>query len=325
MRSVLICFTLCGALDLAAQVARQYGELVQEAFALYEQKEFRASAERYTTAFEANGWKGAQGDRYNAACSWSLAGVPDSAFFQLQRIVQLMDYANLKHISTDPDLVSLYVDPRWTALIDQVRANKERLEANYDHPMVALLDSIHEEDQNYRQQLDEVEQQHGRDSKEMHALWSTIQEKDSTNLIAVTRILDERGWLGADVVGPKGNSTLFLVIQHADIGTQQKYLPMMRDAVKEGRADASSLALLEDRVALRTGRRQIYGSQIGRDPDSGMFYISPLDDAAHVDERRAAVGLGPLSEYVSIWGLTWDPAEYEKQLPELEKKLAGDH
>ncbi len=49
----------------------------------------------------------------------------------------------------------------------------------------------------------------------------------------------------------------------------------MREAVKKGNANSSSLALLEDRVALRKGEKQIYGSQIGRDQEteSTMFYL----------------------------------------------------
>ena len=42
---------------------------------------------------------------------------------------------------------------------------------------------------------------------------------------------------------------------------------MMRKAVKEGLARATSLALLEDRVALGKGELQIYGSQIGTDQE----------------------------------------------------------
>ena len=85
----------------------------------------------------------------------------------------------------------------------------------------------------------------------MKAHWRLINEKDSINLIKIKKILDERGWLGADIIGGQGNSTLFLVIQHSDLETQLKYLPMMREAVKNGNANAISLAILEDRVALR--------------------------------------------------------------------------
>ena len=95
----------------------------------------------------------------------------------------------------------------------------------------------------------------------------------------------------------------------------------MRDAVKKGNAKANSLALLEDRVALRQGKRQIYGSQISRNPESGESYVSPLQDPDNVDKRRAEVGLGTLQEYVSNWNITWDVEKYKKEFPELEVKL----
>ena len=150
--------------------------------------------------------------------------------------------------------------------------------------------------------------------------WKIIQEKDSINLIAVSSILDQYGWLGSEVVGQQGNSALFLVIQHADINTQQKYLPMMREAVKSGKARGSNLALLEDRVALRQGKKQIYGSQIGRDPITNLYFVSPLEDPDNVDKRRAEVGLGPLADYVSKWNIQWDVEQYKKDLPSLEDK-----
>ena len=147
------------------------------------------------------------------------------------------------------------------------------------------------------------------------------QDRYSSNQVVVTRILDERGWLGADIVGRTGNSTLFLVIQHADIATQEKYLPMMREAVAKGNAEASSLALLEDRVLIRHGERQLYGSQVARDKDTGDAYLSPLEDPDHVDERRTTMGLGPLAGYLMNWNMEWDVEAYKKQLPLIEERL----
>ena len=96
----------------------------------------------------------------------------------------------------------------------------------------------------------------------------------------------------------------------------------MREAVKNRKASPADLALLEDRVALREGRKQIYGSQVHGSPD-GKNWISPLEDPDNVDKRRAEVGLGPLAEYVAQWDIKWDVAEYKKQLPEIEKKEKG--
>lgn len=197
---------------------------------------------------------------------------------------------------------------------------EKNAKANLDKQLVAILDTIYQEDQKYRMQIDEIAKKYGWESDEMKAHGKIINEKDSINLIKVKKILDERGWLGPDIIGRKGNSALFLVIQHSDLETQKKYLPMMRDAVQKGNARSSSLALLEDRVALRQGKRQIYGSQIGRDQETGEYYILPLEDPENVDKRRAEVGLGTLQDYISNWGITWNVEEYIKKLPELEAK-----
>ena len=289
----------------------EYNAFVTTADSLYRIQNYRESAIEYSKAFKTFGWKGYLVDRYNAACSWALANEVDSALFQLNIIVKKMNYKDYNDIVTDPDLTSLHSDKRWNELLEQIKSNKEKAEANLDKTLVATLDSIFNDDQNGRQQLKEVEAIYGVDSKELKAHWKMISEKDSINLIKVKTILDTRGWIGEDVVGEQGNTTLFLVIQHSDIKTQERYLPMMRQAVKNGKAKGSSLALLEDRVALRQGRMQIYGSQINRDIKTQSFYVSPLEDPDNVDKRRTEVGLQPLAEYLLNWNLVWDVEQYK--------------
>lgn len=196
---------------------------------------------------------------------------------------------------------------------------------NLNKTLVAALDSIYTEDQNYRLQIDEIEKKYGWGSTEIKAHWKIIDEKDSVNLIKVKSILDKYGWLGADVVGKQGNLTLFLVIQHADQATQEKYLPVMREAVKNGKAQGSHLALLEDRVAIGQGKKQIYGSQIGTDMETKQYYVLPLSDPDNVDKRRTGVGLQPLAEYVQRWQIKWDIEQYKKDLPAIEAKEKAKH
>jgi hypothetical protein len=180
-------------------------------------------------------------------------------------------------------------------------------------PLRDRLDSIQRDDQKYRLMVDSLAKQYGFESEQVKSLWSKMAAVDSVNLIKVKAILDRHGWLGAQEVGQQGNLTLFLVIQHADSATQVQYLPVMREAAKKGKAKPSQLALLEDRVALKQGRKQIYGSQIIRNPQTGQFSVQPLEDPDNVDKRRAAVGLPPLAEYVRHWGITWSVEEYKKQ------------
>jgi hypothetical protein len=297
----------------------KYFELCKKADSLYNAGDFKNSAYTYSAAFKANGWRGSINDRYNAACSWALANIPDSAFFYLHRAIFVGGFTSYKHMSTDSDLTTLHKDKRWKPLLEKVKENKEKAEANLNKPLVQRLDSILQEDQEGRNEIDAVASKYGWESKEVQALWKSIGEKDSINLIKVTAILDKYGWLGPDVVGQEGNTTLFLVIQHSDQKTQEKYLPMMREAVKNNKASGSSLALLEDRVALGQGKKQIYGSQIGRDPKTDQHYVLPLEDPDNVDKRRAEVGLGHLNDYVSHWQIKWDVEAYKKAAAETAK------
>ncbi|MEM6817141.1 MAG: DUF6624 domain-containing protein [Bacteroidota bacterium] len=305
-----------------AQNREKYAELAKEAWNLYESKEYKKSAERYKVAFDQLDGKAFPNDRYNAACSYALAGDIENAFYHLLYLAEnpKIKYRDLSHISTDSDLSSLHSDDRWNRLIESIKANKQEYEKDLDKPLVAILDTIYQLDQSYRRQIGEIEEKYGRDSEEMKAHWNLIQATDSINLIKIKKILDERGWLGSKVIGSQGNSTLFLVIQHADLKTQLNYLPMMREAVKLGNARASSLALLEDRVALRQGKKQIYGSQIGRDQETGEYYVSPLIQPEKVNERRIEVGLGTIEDYISNWGLTWDVEKHKAQTKKLEAK-----
>ncbi|WP_225037348.1 DUF6624 domain-containing protein [Winogradskyella sp. SM1960] len=191
---------------------------------------------------------------------------------------------------------------------------------NSDKSLIAILDTIHQKDQDLRRQIREIEEKYGRDSNEIKESWETIAENDSINLIKIQKILDERGWLGQDIIGRQGNMTLFLVIQHSDLEIQEKYLPMMRDAVKKGNAQSRNLALLEDRVALRKGKRQIYGSQIGRNQETGEFYVLPIDDPENVDKRREEVGLDLLSDYVSDYDIIWNVKKHKIMTKKLESK-----
>lgn len=298
--------------------SKTYPDLVNEAQHLRDNKQYAKAAITYSQAFVVNGNRGNVNDRYNAACAWVLAGNADSAFFQLFRIATKGNYSDIIQLSIDPDLDNLQKDKRWDELYSIVKQNKEKEEENLNKPLVAILDTVMIDDQKDRQALDGIEEKYGRDSKEVKNVWKTIQYKDSVNLVKVTQILDKYGWLGADEVGSTGNTVIFLVIQHADIKTQEKYLPAMREAVKKGKARPSSLALLEDRIALRQGRKQIYGSQIGQFQD-GRHYVQPLEDPENVDKRRAEVGLEPLNDYTQHWQFNWDPVAYKKQLPEIEQ------
>lgn len=127
---------------------------------------------------------------------------------------------------------------------------------------------------------------------------------DSCNLVQVESLIAKYGWLGKSFVGSKGNQAVFIVIQHADLATQEKYLPVMQKSVDEGESSASDFAMLQDRVLMRQGKKQIYGSQVVFSK-TGEQVFYPIEDEKNVNARRAKVGLQPIEEYAKYFGIDY--------------------
>jgi len=324
LSSVILLSSVSG---IAQENKNNYKKYIGKADSLYKAKEYASAARSYYKGFlEING-KAYATDRYNAACSYSLAKINDSAFYHLNYMADKSSdylYDSYKHVMKgDSDLDEIRKDERWEAFSQRMDSIKSAKEKDLNMELVEMLDPIYEKDQGIRKEYREMAEKHNNDDPEMKAFYKKWRAVDSTNEVAITQFLDEHGWLGANVIGSKGNSTLFLVIQHSPLETQEKYLPMMQDAVKKGNARGSSLALLEDRINLRNQRHQVYGSQIGTLPETGENVVQPLADPDRVDMRRKEVGLGPISEYASRFGIKWDLEAYKKRLPELEAIYFG--
>lgn len=259
-----------------------------------------------------------RGEYYDAACAAALAGQHDLAFVWLNKSID-KNWWNIDHLKTDSDLQSLHDRPEWLIMLNRLQTKLAAREKNYDHALKKELEDIFIADQKLRTSIDTVIKQYGENSEQVKATWDEIERLDAANLKRVTQILDSKGWLGPEQVGERASSTLFLVVQHANKAVWEKYLPMMRKAVQEKKASASSLALLEDRyLAFGLGKKQIYGSQL--QTIDGVTKLMPVEDPDRLDERRAAVGLGPIAEYLQNWNLTWDLESYKRSLAEDEKK-----
>ncbi len=155
----------------------------------------------------------------------------------------------------------------------------------------------------------------GRPTAYLDSLQQVMTERDRANLQSVKQIIKEHGWVSPSLVGIQGAQGLFLVIQHADLQTQETYLPLILAAEEQGNILSSNVAILLDRVAMRQGKKQKYGSQGFRDKESGQAYIYPIEDLDNLEAHRKSMGLPPMKDYVS----GWDIEKYKAELPEIEE------
>lgn len=116
---------------------------------------------------------------------------------------------------------------------------------------------------------------------------------DSANIAELRKVIKSCGWPLLSIYGRDAVSGAFLVLQHAPLDDQLKYVDLLREADRRAELPRGSLPLLEDRILVRQGKPQIYGSQI---KGSGVPY--PIDDEPNLDRRRESVGLGPYKDYL---------------------------
>ena len=138
------------------------------------------------------------------------------------------------------------------------------------------------------------------EEKAVHdGLWAEVARIDADNTAWLKNIVTKQGWVNYSDVGIDGGDAAWLMVQHADADPsfQWQCLDLMtglpRDEVSQ-----ESVAYLTDRVLIKEGKKQIYGTQfVVRD---GEWVPAELDDVENVDTRRAELGLPPLAEYKAM-------------------------
>jgi hypothetical protein len=123
---------------------------------------------------------------------------------------------------------------------------------------------------------------------------------DADNTKFLKSLVQDLGWIDAKRFGKTTATNAFLIVQHSgDLRLMQAALPEIEKDMKAGIGDPQDYALLYDRLKLRLGERQRYGSQIGQNA-KGEPVVLPLEDKSKVEEFRKAIGLFPLSQYLEI-------------------------
>lgn len=124
-----------------------------------------------------------------------------------------------------------------------------------------------------------------------------MNESDAKRERRMKAIVDAKGWPGVSMVGHEAAGSAWLIAQHASKAFLKRCLPLMKAAVEKGEMAPDQLALSIDRDLMNDDKPQIYGSQLrwstGSKPE-----LYPIADREHVDQRRAAMGMEPLAQYL---------------------------
>ena len=189
----------------------------------------------------------------------------------------------------------------------------------------SLLCELHERDQQIRHELMSVQQAYIAEQRTelIDSIVMLVAEQDradSLNRVAVDSLL-QNGW--PEGLSVQSNRTIWLIIDHADVEYQERYLPLIEQQAVQGTISPSDYATLLDRVNVRRQRPQRYGTQTGyKQRDDEVFtFVYPIEDIDALDSLRLSVGLDSMHLYLRQVsetlgtevkidsGLTWEEIE----------------
>jgi len=126
---------------------------------------------------------------------------------------------------------------------------------------------------------------------------------DAANLQALVSILSQCGW------NTNHMKTTWLILQHSPPEIVSYYYQDLMIFSERGNLSRASIAMTQDKMLTRHGYKQLYGTQLF----SGQLY--KLEDPEGVNERRKAMGMGPIEDFLKIWNL-----DFEAEKKRLQKE-----
>ena len=179
--------------------------------------------------------------------------------------------------------------------------NKESVHSSIEQTD-SLLCVLHERDQQIRHELMSVQQAYIAEQRTelIDSIVMLVAEQDrvdSLNRVAVDSLL-QNGW--PEGLSEQSNRTIWLIIDHADVEYQERYLPLIEQQAVRGTINPSDYATLLDRVNVRRQRPQRFGTQTGyKQRDGEVFtFVYPIEDVDALDSLRLSVGLDSMHHYL---------------------------
>lgn len=174
------------------------------------------------------------------------------------------------------------------------QANAQNVPCNDSVVISQKLKMIREADQQIRARI--IKEMATKDQEAMKRVALEMKASDRQNQFYIASLLDQCGW-------PKGlsaieNNTIFLVIDHADTAYMSKYFPVLKKQADMGIVAKSDLATLQDRMLLRSGKKQVFGTQTVK--NGQIVTVWPIENPDDLDNRRKQMGLTPMSEYIEL-------------------------
>jgi len=269
---------------------------ITKADSIYQAKSYVKSGELYVEALKLIDEKYVEPvELFNTAKSFAQQKDALKACFYLQKVIT-RGGVTATRIQTEADFKPIQSSKEWTKVIKRAKEMDEGI----DSTLINILQVMGTDDQLYRKKIDSLYLNNVKNNELKSGYFKQQSLLDSLNLIKAKEILDSRGFPSRRLVG-RHNAVLFYIIQHADLNYQESYYNAFEAAANRSDLSWRTLCLMTDRIRMRKGLKQLYGTQIST--KDGVSVLYEVEDYDHLDERRLKIGLEPIKQYASFFGV----------------------
>lgn len=222
-----------------------------------------------------------------------------TTFYYLNGVVRMSGNARLENL---PDRIHYYYYGQWKAYDDSGKLVKyyyyrkgELTQTVYldkssriNDSLILALTSIDREFTAHNTALTDSINSHLKNPEKYRSFKKELAAKDSSSFAGIDRILDTYGYPGKAIAGD-ASPIPFYILGFAPLQLKEKHLSKLLMAATRDDISMKSLAFFIDKLKLAKGEKQLYGTQYYLKKDEYILY--PVEDEAHLKERRASMGL----------------------------------
>ena len=126
-----------------------------------------------------------------------------------------------------------------------------------------------------------------------------MQQTDKDLTAKLKTIVDAQGWPTISLVGLEASRAAALILTHSpDHDFQRRLLPDLQKLIDDDKIMAADIANIIDKLLVAEGKPQRFGTQI--DFRDGNSVLWPIEDPAHLEQRREQYGLTPMAVYKKL-------------------------
>ena len=143
--------------------------------------------------------------------------------------------------------------------------------------------------------------QHNAGQQEKDSLEKVKEQTFDRHIPVLKDIIRQKGLPTYQLVGKENSDNFLTLVNHSfsDIPFQQKVTKLAKAEVKRKNISAPYLALMIDKMKIKSGKKQPYGTQCDYTKEGEAIAIN-LFKPGTIDNRRAKMGLSPLKTYLKM-------------------------